>query len=589
MEGNAEEKKCLLIGISGRSGSGKCLDPDTEILMFNGTKKKAKHVKVGDLLMGDNSIARKVLSTSSGISQMYDIIPFKDEKFRVNEHHVLSLFVSGQFSIYKNDKCNTFVVVFFDGKTRVIKTFPGKKQARDFAKKMIKIYPRLIDIDIQTYLNLNRKSRQMLKSYWTKVIYPEKDLPICAYILGLWLNKKAQDDSSIRNDESEKLRLWYTNANLNFNEPPVYSTTEKLSREKILYIFLKKFNLIKKKYIPLQYKANSIDNRLKLLAGLIDSNGYCHANYYQIEQKNRKLSEDIVDVCRSLGFSTTITRFQKAYTLNFSETKKGVYNRIKISGQDIERIPVLCKRKKECSISTKLNKKTWTTTGFNVEECGSGYYCGFELDGNGRFLLGTHMVTHNSTISKHIKEKVESEGLKIHVFSMDDFYRELSDNEHKLALDGDFDFDCIESFDIDLFKKQIRNMKNKKKFVHQFYDHALHKHKKEIIGILSCDVCIVEGLYLFADDEIAEMFDLCLFIEIDSDESLIRRIKRDMCSRGYTLDYILKQYQKFVKPAYSKLVEPSKSKIDVFIQRGASNQPAIETIFDFIISKFKKY
>ena len=159
--------------------------------------------------------------------------------------------------------------------------------------------------------------------------------------------------------------------------------------------FLKKFNLINNKHIPLQYKTSSIDDRLNLLAGLIDSDGYYQRGCYEIVQKRKKLSEDIVDLCRSLGFGTTIKKVRKTCTNAKNGPKTGTYYLVRFSGHAIKKIPVLLKRKK--ASTRKMNKKTWVT-GFDIRECGIGHYCGFELDGNGRFLLGTHMVAHNGTI-----------------------------------------------------------------------------------------------------------------------------------------------------------------------------------------------
>ena len=77
------------------TGTGKCLAKGTKILMYNGTIKNVEDVIVGDLLMGDDSKPRKVLSLARGRENMYDIIPTKGDKYTVNESHILSLRVTG--------------------------------------------------------------------------------------------------------------------------------------------------------------------------------------------------------------------------------------------------------------------------------------------------------------------------------------------------------------------------------------------------------------------------------------------------------------------------------------------------------------
>jgi hypothetical protein len=109
--------------------------------------------------------------------------------------------------------------------------------------------------------------------------------------------------------------------------------------------FLKNNNLINNKHIPFNYKCNSRNIQLKVLAGLIDSDGYHKNNCYEIIQKNTLLSEDIVYLCRSLGFACYVKKCKKTCYNTKNGPKEGEYNRISIYGSGLEDIPVLCKRK----------------------------------------------------------------------------------------------------------------------------------------------------------------------------------------------------------------------------------------------------
>ena len=118
---------------------------------------------------------------------------------------------------------------------------------------------------------------------------------------------------------------------------------------------LRKYNLIGNKHIPESYKINTRENRLKLLAGLIDTDGYYQRGVYEITQKNTQLSEDIKFLCGSLGFRCTMKKVNKSCFYK-GEKKIGEYNLINIAGKYIDEIPVLLERKKAKNFSKiKIN------------------------------------------------------------------------------------------------------------------------------------------------------------------------------------------------------------------------------------------
>jgi superfamily II DNA or RNA helicase len=147
-----------------------------------------------------------------------------------------------------------------------------------------------------------------------------------------------------------------------------------------------------------------------LLAGIIDSDGYYNDNCYEIVQKNEKLLDDIVFICRSLGFAAFKKKISKTCTNAPGGPKKGTYYITKIYGKGLEEIPVKCSRKiahKRNQIKDALNYR------ISLEKLPENDYYGFEIDGNRRFVLGDFTVTHNTVISIKIATEMRKKTLII--------------------------------------------------------------------------------------------------------------------------------------------------------------------------------
>ena len=161
---------------------------------------------------------------------------------------------------------------------------------------------------------------------------------------------------------------------------------------------LRDLNLLKNKHIPLVYLTSSRQDRLNLLSGIIDANGYLKSNCYEIIQENQNLTSNILFIARSLGFA--------AYSSICFENsiRKEI---IHVSGK-IEDIPVLLPHKmplKKSCIEDVLK------IGIKIEEIGKGEYYGFQIDGNSRFLLGDFTVTHNTALAKVIAYAFSKSGI----------------------------------------------------------------------------------------------------------------------------------------------------------------------------------
>ena len=369
------------IAIRGPPGTGKCMVRDTPILMYDGSIKMVQDVVVGDLLMGDDSKPRKVSSLGRGQDDLYDVVPVKGESYGVNSEHILCLKPSGMHRLKTlkkkggdvmesghediaedvveigdedvaeggDEDIAAYKVEYFDTQTFHIKSkrFQDKKLAMEFLDEKAKEH-QIAEIPVKTLLGLSKYIQEHLKGYSVGAEFASKPVPFDPYILGLWL----QNDSNLTEEENAAIGQIFSN-----------------------------------QYIPDLYKINDRKVQLQILAGMIDADGEysVEEEAYVIAIKNKKISEDVLFVARSLGFAAYQKETQNA----------GVYT-VTISGSNIHEILLDIERKKVTE--GRLQKKDSTVTGIKIVPRGYGDYYGFELDGNHRYLLGSFTVTHNTTI-----------------------------------------------------------------------------------------------------------------------------------------------------------------------------------------------
>jgi len=405
----------------GRRRSGKCLGKGTEILMYDGSIKKVEDIKLGDLVMGDDSTARRVLGTNSGIDTLYKITNKKGESYIVNNEHILTLKYTAKKNLRDDLTRNRYIISWFDKKslTYTSKIFSYNHdinkeesyiEAKSFFDKIID--DRIIDLPIKKYLSLSKKYKDNLHGYQVPVDFKGNDLELDPYMIGYWLGDGNQNEGVITTQDSTVLSYFAKNlpkykCYLSYRKSNKYSygiNGEKVkglkNNNNYFLNVLRKYNLTYNKHIPHNYKCNSRENRLKLLAGFIDSDGSYDKGCFEITQslKHENLINDLIFVARSLGFSCYKRKKKTSWTHNGIK-KKGYAWRIHISGEGIENIPTLIPRK--MANPRQLNKDVLSSS-IEVQELGPDEYYGFELDGNHRFVLGNFIVTHNSWLVRDI-------------------------------------------------------------------------------------------------------------------------------------------------------------------------------------------
>ncbi|XP_052685835.1 uridine-cytidine kinase-like 1 isoform X2 [Crassostrea angulata] len=191
-----------------------------------------------------------------------------------------------------------------------------------------------------------------------------------------------------------------------------------------------------------------------------------------------------------------------------------------------------------------------------------------------------------TTVARKIIEALDVPWVSL--LSMDSFYKVLGPKEHQLAEQNEYNFDHPDAFDFDLLIKTLRRLKEGKKVevpIYNFVTHGREKHSKTIYG---ANVVIFEGIMSFVNKDLLKLLDMKIFVETDSDIRLARRLRRDIAERGRELEGVLKQYNKFVKPAFDYYIEPTMSHADIIVPRGGENQVAIDLIVLHVHTQLQK-
>ncbi len=162
------------------------------------------------------------------------------------------------------------------------------------------------------------------------------------------------------------------------------------------------------------------------------------------------------------------------------------------------------------------------------------------------------------------------------VISEDAYYKDHSNIP--LEERAKINYDHPDSIDHDLLYQHLLLLQQGENIEIPIYNHALHAREKETRLIGQHTIIVLEGILLFVEKPLRELMDIRIFMETAPDICLIRRLKRDINERHRSLDSILKQYEKIVRPMYLQFIEPSKRYADLIVPRGGGNRIAIDMI-----------
>ena len=182
-----------------------------------------------------------------------------------------------------------------------------------------------------------------------------------------------------------------------------------------------------------------------------------------------------------------------------------------------------------------------------------------------------------TTLVDRLKEQF---GEDISVLAHDSYYAEHHDLtlEERRALN----YDHPAAFDTDRMIQDLEDLKAGKAVQVPVYDYTVHDRLEETREVTPNKVILVEGILIFDNKALRDLLDIKLFVDTDADVRILRRIHRDVTERGRTLDTVMEQYLKTVKPMHEQFVEPSKRYADIIIPEGGENTVALMMIMQRI-------
>lgn len=179
-----------------------------------------------------------------------------------------------------------------------------------------------------------------------------------------------------------------------------------------------------------------------------------------------------------------------------------------------------------------------------------------------------------TTVVDHILNALQHD--EVDVIYQDSYYKDLSHLSYKER--EAVNFDHPNSIDFELLVEHLKVLKAGKAIEQPIYSFKQHNRTGDTITTQPRKVMIVEGILVLNNPELRNMLDIKIFVETDSDERLIRRLKRDISERGRDLDEVLSRYQSTLKPMHLQFIEPTKKYADIIIPNNQYNNVAIEVI-----------
>lgn len=366
------------------SGGGKCEKRNTPIVMYDGSIKMIQDIKVGDALMGIDSKPRYVKELIHGFGEMFDVHQRFGKDFTVTRNHILSVKVKKGGKGYK-----------------LINPFDGKKYS----------VGEYFNISVDDYLKTSNEFKKRVACWKTSVEWDEKEIEpyIEPYFLGIWLGDGHSDHAGITTIDKEisnyiieyskkynhRIRISGKDNTLAL-EYHIVGEKGELKEDGHVKTYpneilkgLNNLNVINNKHIPNNYLYTSRKNRLELLAGLLDTDGYFDKkkHRFEITLKSKQLIEDIEYLCNSLGF-----RVHKGIKNVLFNNKELTYTRVMIYG-NVKDIPTKIARK-QCKEDCYYN---YSESSFYITPSEENEYFGFELEESDQLYLHSDFtVTHNS-------------------------------------------------------------------------------------------------------------------------------------------------------------------------------------------------
>jgi uridine kinase len=179
-----------------------------------------------------------------------------------------------------------------------------------------------------------------------------------------------------------------------------------------------------------------------------------------------------------------------------------------------------------------------------------------------------------TTVAQIILQRVGPD--RISFLQHDAYYKDLSGLPPIQR--AEVNFDHPNSLENELLIKHILLLKKGRAVEVPIYDFSTHRRTNRTYTVQPRSVILVEGILIFAESTLRELFDVKIFVDTDADLRLIRRLQRDIAERGRTTESVIKQYMSTVRPMHLDFVEPSKRYADVIIPEGGFNAAALDMV-----------
>ena len=179
-----------------------------------------------------------------------------------------------------------------------------------------------------------------------------------------------------------------------------------------------------------------------------------------------------------------------------------------------------------------------------------------------------------TTVAQEILGRVGPD--RIAFLQHDSYYKDLSGLPP--AQRSELNFDHPNSLETELLRQHILVLRAGDPVEVPIYDFSTHSRTTRTFTVAPRRVILVEGILIFVDVALRELFDVKIFVDTDPDLRFIRRLERDITERGRTTESVIKQYQLTVRPMHLEFVEPSKRYADVIIPEGGYNMAALDMV-----------
>ncbi|WP_300565762.1 uridine kinase [Flavobacterium sp.] len=165
---------------------------------------------------------------------------------------------------------------------------------------------------------------------------------------------------------------------------------------------------------------------------------------------------------------------------------------------------------------------------------------------------------------------------EVGIISQDSYYKQTHDLSYEER--SRINFDHPRAIDFELLVQHLKDLKEGKAVDQPVYSFITHNRTDDTVHTHPRKVMIVEGILILTNPELRDLFDVKIYVHADSDERLIRRLKRDIAERGRDMEEVINRYQTTLKPMHEQFIEPTKAFADIIIPNDKYNTVAIDVV-----------